>query len=412
MICWVDTMNKLKIILTKEKIMNLIPLFFYFIIFLIFAIYSYAFLDINLTLTSWEPYLRLQKRMQWFGYFNKDKSSLIFIFLLSLLYINFFLIIYAIKKRKLTLKKITYFFFFLVPVLVFSYPLFSYDIFNYIFNAKMVIFYQANPHIQKAIDFPDPMLGFMRNIHTPAPYFYGWTLLSLIPYLISFGKIFPALLSFKTYSALFFFSTFLVLKKIYSINKINNYKSRLTIFLLNPLFLIEGIVVGHNDFSMMFFCLTAFYFLLLFKKRKKIKFLLLSLISFLLSVSIKYATLVLLPLIILWFFKSSFNIGFFGAVLLFLLPFSRPMDQLHSWYFIWPLSWIFLSELTSDIIFFNLFSFAELLRYFPYIKSGMWNDIVIKERSYIFFLSLFIVILGVFLFNIKAVLKKTFKVKS
>lgn len=333
-----------------------------------FAIYSYAFLDIGLTLTSFEPYLNFQKKMQWFGYFNRPKSTIIFIFISFLLFTFYSLLFIAVKKRKILLKDIIFLAALISGILILAYPSFSHDIFNYIFNVKMVLQYQVDPHRQAAINFPDPMLGFMRNIHTPAPYFYGWTIISLLPGFLSFNRIFPNLINFKLFSAAFFFLCFLILKKIYSVLGIKNAKSRLVLFLLNPLILIETIGVGHNDLSMMALALASFYFLIKFKKEKsskgrsriyagKLKFFLLSVFCFLFSVSIKYATVILLPLFIIWYLKPKFDIGLCGSILLFLLPFTRPLDQLHSWYLIWPLTWIFLSRKIKAVYFFCFLSF-------------------------------------------------------
>jgi len=370
----------------------------YSLLFTLFTIYSYAFLDIGLTLTSFEPYLNFQKKMQWFGYFNRPKSTFIFIILAFLLFTIYYLLFNAFKKRETSIRDILILTVIICGVLLFSYPSFSHDIFNYIFNAKMVLIYQADPHRHAAMEFSDSMLGFMRNIHTPAPYFYGWTIISLVPFLLCFNRIFPAIISFKLFSVFFFFLTFLFLKKIYPILKIKNDKLRLTLFLLNPLILIEAIGVGHNDLSMMALVLASFYFLLKYKEEKSSKgrsssgrkFLLFSVFCFLFSVSIKYTTIILLPLFFIWYFRPKLDLGLWGAVLLFLLPFIRPLEQLHSWYLIWPLTWIFLSKKIKAVYFFIFLSFFALLRYAPYIWYGNWDPPVVNLRLLVYFLVPFV----------------------
>lgn len=367
---------------------NLKTLFFtlYSLFFILYSIYSYAFLDIGLTLTSFRPYLEFQKNMRYFGHFNRPTSALVFITLTFLLYF-LYLLIFILKDTRPPLDKDKFLLwsaFIIFGSLIFAYPAFSHDIFNYIFNAKMVLVYHADPHRHAAWEFADPMLDFMRNIHTPAPYFYGWTLISLLPALVSFNRIFLSLINFKIFSLFLFWLTFIFLKKILKQLKFKEINLRLALFLLNPLVLIEAIGMGHNDFSMMAPALMSFYYLIEYKKKKKLKLILFSVFCFLFSVSIKYATIVLLPLLFIWYLNSKFDLGFWGAILLFLLPFSRPLNQLHSWYFIWPLTWIFLSKSLKPVYFSCLVSFFALLRYVPYIYYGNWDPPVLFLRLIIY----------------------------
>lgn len=364
----------------------------YWLLFSIFTIYSYAFLDLGLTLTSFKPYLILQEQIRSWGYLQRNQSVIIFILLISLFFIVYYLLIRAFIKGKILLKQVLFLSVLICLVLTFAYPAFSHDIFNYIFNAKMVLVFGANPHIKLAVDFVDPMLDFMRNVHTPAPYFYGWTLISLLPYILGLGRIFPELISFKIFSAIFFLFNGFVLNKIYSIYKLKLDKLRLVLFLLNPLILIEVVAVGHNDLVMMAFALLAFYFLIKTKnrdknkKQKKVKLIILSLFFILTSISIKYATVVLLPLMLIWYFRPKLDLGFWGAVILFCLPFTRPLDQFHSWYLIWPLTWSFLSKNIKVIYFFVFLSFLSLFRYAPYIFYGYWHQPVLQQRLMIYFI--------------------------
>jgi len=380
---------------------------FYFLLFTFYFFYSYAFLDHALTLTSFNPYLEMQKRMRLWGYFHRPQSTIIFVVFTLLLLTGYLGLLALFKKSKISFKKIISLSLIISLLLVFAYPSFSHDIFNYIFNAKMVLIYKANPHFKVAAQFSDPMLGFMRNIHTPAPYFYGWTLISLMPFLLGFNRIFPELISFKFFSVFFFWLTFMLLNKIYSIFKIKNDRLRLTLFLLNPLILIEAIGIGHNDLAMMLGVLLGFYFLIKYKNKKKFYFLLFAILCLLFSISIKYATIVLIPLFIIWYFKPQFDLGLWGAILLFLLPFVRPLDQLHSWYLLWPLTWILLSKNSKAISFFFLLSFFSLLRYAPYIYYGNWDPPVPLLRLLIYFSVPFVVLL----FNLIRLLKKNFFIR-
>jgi len=364
-------------------------LFCFALFSLLFAVYSYSFLDIGLTLTSFQPFLEFQRKMRWFGYFNRPRSTLYFVLISLLTYLFYFLVSKAVKSKKILLKEVIILSLGVGGIFVFAYPAFSHDIFNYIFNAKMIVVYGADPHKHVAMEFPDPMLGFMRNIHTAAPYFYGWTVISLIPFILGLNRIFTEILSFKAFSFLFYWFTFLILRKLFKDLKLKDRKLRLVLFLLNPLILIEAIGVGHNDFSMMAPALLSFYFLNKIKKeritKEKLKLFLFFVFFFLFSVSIKYATVVLLPLFLLWYFKPKFDLGFWGAVILFGIQFSR-FGLMHSWYFIWPLTWAILAKNIKAVKFFVLISFMALLRYLPYIWYGNWNPPVPIFRQYIYFI--------------------------
>jgi uncharacterized membrane protein YsdA (DUF1294 family) len=370
----------------KDKKPNFLFVLFV-ILFVIFAVYSYALLDPNLTLTSFTPFLNMQKKMRWFGWFNKPQSTIIFILLSVSLYMLYWLIVkkFSSHKSKINQKNLILFTILIGLILVFAYPSFSHDIYNYIFNAKMVLVYKANPHQQVAVDFvADPMLGFMHNIHTPAPYWYLWTIISLVPAAFTLHQIFPSMLIFKFFSLIQMLGCFWLLTKIWSLLGIKNTLKRSLLFLFNPLFLVEAIGVGHNDFSMMFLAFWSFYWLLKYKKDKKIWMVGLSFLLLLLSGGIKYATLVLIPLYLVYMFVP-FDIGLWGAIALFLLPLTR-IEQLHSWYLIWPLTWVFLTRSQKALSFFILLSFFALLRYAPYIYYGNWDSPVPTQRLIIYFL--------------------------
>jgi hypothetical protein len=161
----------------------------------------------------------------------------------------------------------------------------------------MVVEFGANPHLQTAMDFPDePMLRFMNNIHTPAPYGYGWTGLSILPYLLGMNKFFSTFLAFKLFAFISLVLTLLIMEKL--ANK-TDYK-KLAMLYLNPLLLIEVLSSAHNDLWMLAPALLAIYLVTNLEKQKLLKtFFIIILMT--LSISIKYATIALLP----FFFISS-----------------------------------------------------------------------------------------------------------
>jgi len=280
--------------------------------------------------------------------------------------------------------------------LLFSFNALSFDVFNYLFNAKMVAVYQANPHQQVALDFSgDPWIRFMHNTHTTAPYGPGWTAVSLLPFYGSFGKFLPAWLSFRLLNLVLLIVTFFVVlagqKKVFAKK---NY-SALALFFFNPLVLLELIMNMHNDLWMMLPALLALILIYPQAKNKqflpvKIKNIIFSLLLFIFSVSIKYASVIILPLWLFLFLlpflskiKTKLQLSFqfiyrylfdFAAVLMFLPLLTSRSQLFHPWYLIWSL--IFLPFVKNKIIQTSLLilSFSSLLRYLPYLQENGYND--------------------------------------
>jgi hypothetical protein len=336
---------------------------------LLLAIYSFTRQDLNLTL-----YRFLPDWLQWLGWYQRPLAAVIFA-VLSVLFMGIYLWLF---KRN-------YKFYWILGIGllgIFSYPMFSYDLFNYIFNAKMALIYQANPHIRTAIEFSfDPMLRFMQNVHTPAPYGYGWTALSLIPGLAWFsGKFILVFWAMKAFIAVFWLGQLWLFKKL--VAKLFPAESwRFWLFALNPLVLVETLINGHNDVVMMFLALLAFWYWLNFAKVKVF-------IGLLLSASIKYATIILLPLFLLQGRNlNKIDIPSLSAALLFGVMFTRP-DQLHSWYLLWGFSFAVLAKSKWLVSFFTAITFGAFLRYAPYIYFGNWDPPVYLWRNLIWVFSL------------------------
>lgn len=356
-------------------------LFFTFIWFLL-CLFSFSQQDLNLTLYNFYWWNPIRVWIQYLGFYQRPLTTGIFLILsllLIIIYLNF------IRKKHSTPEWNVLIF--LVFFGVLAYPLFSYDIFNYLFNAKMVLIYQVNPHIQTAIKFAgDPMLRFMHNVHTPAPYAYGWTAASLLPGLAWLTQNFTlSFWSMKLFVAIFWLGQLFILKKL--INRLfpKDYW-RWLLFALNPLVLMETLIVGHNDVVMMFLALVSFNYLL---KSKKIldKSWLVSIFFLFLSTSIKYATVVLLPL---YFFNlqglslkvKKIDIPSLMSILLLAVMFARS-GQLHSWYLIWPLSFAVLSKSKTIVSLFIALSIGALFRYAPYLYFGHWDPPVALYRQLI-----------------------------
>lgn len=367
--------------------------FLYIVLFGLFTILSYSLTDPNLVLSSNQLYWNFQTLMWQKVFNNAQYQGNLFFVLFALLSITYFLLL---NKSDLVAKsKNTWLLLTLMGVLLFtSYNALSHDIFNYIFNAKMVIKYSLDPHTHTALEITtDDWLRFMHNTHTTAPYGYGWTGLSLIPSFLGFNTFLLTYVLFKGWALLSYIA--LVLWVYYS------KKSNELILLLNPLLLIEVISSGHNDLFMM---VPAMMSIWLMSQKRKGHYLLLAAALLLASISIKFATLLLLPLFILLYVNNYTN--YFKKLLSFIQPnvywpliasislfaplLTERSQQFHPWYLIWSFVWIvYFPKNTSNFLYRSwqacllILSISSLFRYLPWIYAGGFPSYVLMQQKMI-----------------------------
>ncbi len=347
----------------------------YFILYLVFAIFSFVLTDPNLILLKADWFLNFQTFL-WRNILPLQNLRTVFFFvLLILIFLNYLLILKNWSKLNLDSRQNFWRFLILISLpLVISYNALSHDLFNYIFNAKMVVEFGANPHLKTALDFPDePMLRFMNNVHTVAPYGYGWTALSLLPYLAGFGKFLSTFAVFKIFSFLSLVLSLLILEKFF---KKVNYR-QLALFFLNPLLLIEVLSSAHNDLWMLAPALLAIYLTLDLRKSTLLKTILI-IILMAISISIKFATLALLPFLFYFIFKEKFkklsNLPIFDlmSITMFLPLLTERSKHFLPWYLLWSLIFV---PLVKNKLWRNLllvFSLSALLRYLPWLYYLPW----------------------------------------
>lgn len=348
----------------------------YFLLFIIFGIFSFVLTDPNLFLLKSDWFISFQTYL-WKNFLPLQNFRTVFYGgLMIAIFINYLLILKNWPKLNLNSRKNFWQFLIIISLpIIISYNALSYDLFNYIFNAKMVVEFGANPHIQTAIDFPDePMLRFMNNVHTPAPYGYGWTALSVLPYLAGLNKFFSTFLVFKLFAFCSLLLTLLIVEKF--LKKTNYLK--LALFFLNPLVLIEILSSAHNDLWMLAPALLAIYLADNFQNKKLLKtFLIIILMA--ISISIKYATIVLLPFVIYFIFKNKFKkiekipyIFDLMSLALFSPLLTERSRYFLPWYLIWSLVFIPLGKSKFIRNLLIAFSFSSLLRYLPWFYYLPW----------------------------------------
>lgn len=383
----------------------------YFFSLHVFSSFSYSLTDPNLVLLNNSLYWSVQQTL-WRTFFdNPVLLSSTYFFLMSLVLAAYIGVLRHFPYEKVEAHKRGFLVFLVLMSLplLFSYNALSHDIFNYIFNAKMVVVYNQNPHIHTALEFPsDEWTRFMHNTHTAAPYGYGWTLLSLIPFQLGFSKFILTWLSFKTWALL----SYIALACVYLYSKAAVDVKNAVFVLLNPLVLIEVVSSGHNDLFMMVPAVLAFT-IVCDKALPKKKTYALAAVLLLLSISIKLATVVLAPMLLLLILsrleilKSSkvitSNYAVIASVLMFCLLLTSRSQQFHPWYLMWVLVWLALDSnaTVNEVSTFwknalLILTASSLFRYLPWLYFGTFTDTTVLYQKLITWLPL-IVYTGIYL---------------
>lgn len=316
----------------------------------------------------------IEKQFQYIGYFNRPLSTAIFLVIVLVLFTLYFLTVWMTRKNKLSRKSIWTIILVVSGILFLSYNAFSYDLFNYIFDARIVTHYQQNPYFHKALDYPgDPMLSFMHWTHRTFPYGPVWLILTVPLSFIGFGYFLLTLYIFKLFIISCYIGSVYLIEKISKKLKISSPLFIVAVFALNPLVIIESLVSSHNDIVTVFFALLSFFYLF---EKKHFK----SAAGFVLSFFLKFANAFLLPAYVYWFVaKKRFSpqTFFYISSICMIIPvvLASYRTNFQPWYllFILPFA-VFTAE--KKYVFFpiSIMSFAALMQYVPYLYLGNWND--------------------------------------
>lgn len=417
---------------STSKILLLAGLLLLFFVLVGYAVWSYGLTDPNLLLLNWSPYWQFQQWAWQTLIYNRPLLTTLYVLLVSVLFLIYIGITWLLRQLDLAVTNIKQLilafclYCLVISPLIISYNALSHDVFNYIFNARMILKYQANPHHDVALTFNyDPWTRFMHNTHTPAPYWYGWTAVSILPYLLGFGKFVIVWFNFRLFSLLSLFIYGLIIWIWQKQHKQTPKLWQFAVFFLNPLTMIEIISNAHNDLWMITPALLAF--VLVFKQPRFAFQRIISLACLLFSVSTKYATLILVPF---WFILIKFQavkrgrFSFLSPIingslhksvpwlisgLLFLPLFSDRSRWFLPWYLIWAMSplpllakdaWsgdlhrITIPTLDSIrnkslllgkywILWLQALSLSSLLRYVPWLWQGEYSPQITTEERLI-----------------------------
>lgn len=331
-------------------------------------LYSYTQVDLSLTLSSGSIFQTIQKAFQYVGWFNRPLSTYIYAGIGLYVFLLYFATIRLAFQKEISIKLVATITAAITLILTLSYNAFSYDIFNYIFDAKIVIFYNQNPYLHKALDFPtDPMLSFMRWTHRVYPYGPIWLLLTIPLSYIGLNIFFLTFFIFKLFMSGFYLLSVWAIYKIAKSLKLSNPLVAVVLFALNPLVIIESLVSSHNDIVMMGLALLGT--LLVFEGKRMV-----GIFAYIFSIGTKFATGISFIALGLLFFKKrqlvipATLVLMIGAVFL-----ATARTNFQPWYLLYVLPYAALVASRYSIISIIIVSIAGFAYYIPFLYTGNWD---------------------------------------
>lgn len=354
-----------------------------------FFLFSYLWVDlaIVLMLGASHPIVNNLYPAMVFGEGNRQTHALIYLALLS-----FVFVIQLILFKKADILNSKFFFitaFITTIIFSLSYPLFSHDIFTYLFFSKVVVTYQMNPYLVTPNDFrlTDLWVGFIHSVDGHYRYGIVYLLYTLIPmFILSGSKFILNFFALKLMNALLFFITGVVLYKYF-----NNDNKVFALWFFNPLLIIELLINAHNDLLM----IVLFIFSVVLLKNKKYFY---SIGFAIASAATKYISLYATPMLVL---NEKWRDLFFKASSLVLISYLvTTATAVHSWYYSWFFMFIPFMKLSRLSNYFILtLGFLLMINYSSFIKTKEWGHALIipDVRIVVIMVTLLIVVLEVFL---------------
>ena len=391
-------------------------LVFSFVLYSLLAIFTYSYVDLNLTLSQNPAALWFVGILQNLGYFHRSLSTSIYLIWIATAFSFYILNLWLFYKKKLRGNYLKYAVVLSTLILIFAYPFLSSDLFNYIFYSKIILSYHSSPYTHRALDFPgDDWLRFMRWVHGYAPYGPLWLAGALIPAILGFGKFSLNLLMFKIFIGLFHLLNSYLIFKILRKTGIKNILLATSFYALNPLLLIEGVANAHNDIVVASFLLLAVYFYVHKENAKSfavifagalIKYIpILNLPWYIFSLlrkkKLNYELIVFLNLATLTIFTFIFSTF---AIKVPFMPGGSTQVQFQPWYLFWTLPYIALIPKSPLLILGILVSIGASLRYLPFLFYGDW----VRANTILFMQSVTVLplIIGIFVIIIRKLVLK------
>lgn len=222
------------------------------------------------------------------------------------------------------------------------------DLFAYLSQAHVFTDLGGNPLLDAPLDFNDPLVLAYPTFYASHPTAYGpaWLLMSA-PGTLGSWDVVAGLLYLKGLSVATFLGCAWLLERILQMIRPASAMEGLYLFTWNPLVLVMTAGDGHNDIVMMVLVLLSVWFLL--RERWMLAFGALTL-----SMWIKYISLILFPLLVLYVWQRSdgkqgserwvplvkgvFSVAFVSLCVF--VPFWDPENALRMVErFLWPVNW-------------------------------------------------------------------------
>jgi hypothetical protein len=353
------------------------------LITVILGIISYSFCNFSIVLMLGESKPWIKGLMEWIKVGDENRG------VMALIIVIFSLVFGLVQLKLLKLNKDEVKGW-LRPALVvslicaLSYPIFSKDIFTYLFSARMVTEYQVNPYEVAPNQFlgKELWIDFMDNIHNKyvyGPVYLGYSLIPAV--LFGSGRMLLVFGGMKLLNWLIFIAGGWALFKLEG-----NKKLVLAYWFFNPFLLMELLVNAHNDLLMVVSMIIS---LSLWRSKKW-----LAAGWWLMSAATKFVSGALAPLAFIpkryWKLAASFMLfGLWGYLIL--------IERSNVWYFSWiymliPLAKIRKRRLWQLIFFWQL---TLIWRYIPFVVNKHWVIIPWIDEAVRFYLVLPLAFLAV-----------------
>jgi hypothetical protein len=348
----------------KRKLLNILLPILYVASAVGLFLYSYTQVDLSLTLSRVSIYQFFEKSFQHIGYFDRPLSTALYLMLVVVFFFLYGFFLVAVRRKTISVRSFWWTVGILTAILIFSYPAFSYDMFNYMFTAKTVLLYHKNPYGVIPLQFTgvEPWLSFMHWTHLPSAYTPFWIFLTLPAYLLGFGYFLVIMWNIKILVAACYIITIIYIGKILGKLEPDRRLMGMAIFALNPLVIFETLVSGHNDMVMMALVMIAYY-LYLEKKRWA------SFFALVLSVAAKLMTIFIIPV---FFVGWQRRLALWAMIIGFVLVASQ--REILGWYVLWLVPfYALLPSLEWGTIVGTGLSLGLLLTYAPFLYFGNYD---------------------------------------
>lgn len=267
-------------------------------------------------------------------------------------------------------------------LMMLSYPIMSRDLFSYLFAAKIVVNYNANPYFFPPDIFSktDLWFGFTHWVDRVYVYpIFSLIYTSFIMFIIGSSRFILNFFAFKLVHWLFFTIAGLYLYKH------TDKKLTLSLWFFNPILLMELLVNSHNDVVMISLFIIAY----IYTSQRKI----ISICLYIISVLTKTVSLIFLPV---WFLPQKFVSIFLKITTLLLLLFLLTTSiAIQPWYTCWIFMALPFAKFNQkSLLLFFIYCFISILDYLPFLLTNHWQPLLPNNFVHNIRLLLLILIIG------------------